>query len=147
MTMSRTLLVSPSFDLESALTRKRLRNSVQDDVPDSVMVPLHLATVAALTPEEFEVDIWDEGARGEITDETDFGKNYDLVGVTGYNAHLPRAIQLAQIRQGVFAEAATDQQRVRSATGVQYATHHRPRQGRRADSVRRGCSYPGHDGQ
>lgn len=95
--MSRILLVSPSFGLESALARERLRNSVQDDVPDSVMVPLHLATVAALTPKEIEVDIWDEGARGAITDEIDLGNDYDLVGVTGYNAHLPRALQLAEI--------------------------------------------------
>jgi len=95
--MSRILLVSPRFDLETALARELLHNSVQDTAPDSIMVPLHLATVAALTPEEFEVDIWDEGARGEITDETQFDRDYELVGVTGYNAHLPRAIQLAEI--------------------------------------------------
>jgi radical SAM superfamily enzyme YgiQ (UPF0313 family) len=68
-----------------------------EEAPQALMVPLHLATVAALTPEEFEVEIWDEGARGEIDDQTELGKQYDLVGVTGYIAHIPRAIELAHV--------------------------------------------------
>ena len=63
------------------------------------MTPLHLATIAALTPDEYEVDIWDEGARGEIDDSTDLGGPVDLVGITGYIAHIPRAIELAGVFQ------------------------------------------------
>jgi len=101
--MSRILLVSPKFDSEFSRAQTTFGESVQDDMPDSLMVPLHLATVAALTPDGFDVDIWDEGARGEITDDTDLGRTYDLVGVTGYIAHLPRAIELAGIfrRRGI----------------------------------------------
>jgi len=95
--MSRILLVSPKFDSEFSRARMMFGASADENMPDSLMVPLHLSTVAALTPPEFEVDIWDEGARGEITDDTDFGRSYDLVGVTGYIAHLPRAIELAEI--------------------------------------------------
>jgi len=95
--MSNILLVSPKFDSEYSRAQAMFGDSVQDDMPDSLMVPLHLATVAALTPEGFDVDIWDEGSRGEITDGTDLGRTYDLVGVTGYIAHLPRAIELAHI--------------------------------------------------
>lgn len=95
--MSRILLVSPKFDSEFSRARTMFGESADENMPDSLMIPLHLATVAALTPPEFEVDIWDEGALGEITDESDLGATYDLVGVTGYIAHLPRAVELAGI--------------------------------------------------
>jgi hypothetical protein len=52
------------------------------------MAPLGLATVAALTPDDIEVDIWDEAVHGLIGDNTDFKKDYDLVGVTGSINHL-----------------------------------------------------------
>ncbi len=96
-TMSRILLVAPKFDSEFAKARQLARVDVHGDAVQSLMIPLHLATVAALTPAEFEVDIWDEGARGEIDDQTDLGAEYDLVGVTGYIAHIPRAIKLAEV--------------------------------------------------
>jgi len=96
---SRILLVSPKFDAEytratggQGQNRKHKRKSL--------MVPLHLATVAALTPDDFEVDIYDESVLDEIHSDTDFAKDYDLVGVTGYIAHLPRAKELAGIFRG-----------------------------------------------
>ena len=95
--ISRILLVAPKFDSEFAKARQFARVDVNGDAVQSLMIPLHLATVAALTPDEFEVDIWDEGARGEIDDKTDLGRGYDLVGVTGYIAHIPRAIALAEV--------------------------------------------------
>ncbi len=101
--MSRILLVAPKFDSEFAKARQFAKVDVHGEAMQSLMVPLNLATVAALTPEEFEVDIWDEGAKGEIEDSTDLGKHYDLVGVTGYIAHIPRAIEVAEVfrRRGV----------------------------------------------
>lgn len=94
--MSRILLVSPKFDSEFAKARQMAKVDVGEGAVQSLMVPLHLATVAALTPPEFHVDIWDEGAKGEIDDNTDLGHTYDLVGVTGYIAHIPRAVEIAK---------------------------------------------------
>lgn len=59
--------------------------------------PLHIATVAALTPDDFEVDLWDEPVQGAIDETTDFGKDYDLVGVTGYGLHFDRAREVARV--------------------------------------------------
>ncbi len=101
--MSRILLVAPRFDSEFAKSRQ-IKNindqgGVQGEATQTLMTPLHLATIAALTPDEYEVDIWDEGARGEINDNTDLGGPVDLVGITGYIAHIPRAIELAGVFQ------------------------------------------------
>ena len=62
----------------------------------AVMTPLHLATVAALTPDDIEVKIWDESIHGRIENatETDY---CDLVGITGYFAHAQRMIQIARV--------------------------------------------------
>ena len=56
-------------------------------------MPLGLATVAALTPDEFHVDIWDELVRGPIKD-NHLKYKYDLVGVTSHSANLGRALEL-----------------------------------------------------
>jgi len=94
---SRILLVAPKFDSEFAKARQFARVDVSGEAVQSLMIPLHLATVAALTPDEFEVDIWDEGVRGEIDEHTQLQRDYDLIGVTGYIAHISRAIKLAEI--------------------------------------------------
>jgi radical SAM superfamily enzyme YgiQ (UPF0313 family) len=93
--MQRILLVTPNFESDFAMVRDML--NAGKDQSRSLMVPLQHATLAALTPDEFEVDIWDEGFRGEITESTNFGKHYDLVGVTNYVAQTERAIQLAHL--------------------------------------------------
>jgi radical SAM superfamily enzyme YgiQ (UPF0313 family) len=58
--------------------------------------PLSLATIAALTPDDIEVSIWDESVFGKIDDSTETGE-YDLVGITGYIPHLPRIKQIAEV--------------------------------------------------
>jgi hypothetical protein len=60
------------------------------------MVPLQIATVAALTPDDIQVDLWDESLHGQIGEPTELS-DYDLVGVTGYVAHLQRAREIAQL--------------------------------------------------
>ena len=67
-----------------------------DDLPpllrkSAFVPPLALATLAALTPDDIEVRIWDEHARGPVTDFAGF----DLVGITAYSSQLPRARALA----------------------------------------------------
>ncbi|MGE0043528.1 MAG: radical SAM protein, partial [Vicinamibacterales bacterium] len=67
-------------------------------------VPLHLATVAALTPAGHRVVIWDETVQGLIDDGTDVGMDaIDLVGVTGYSNHLARAREVGAFfrRRGI----------------------------------------------
>ncbi|MBI3760024.1 MAG: B12-binding domain-containing radical SAM protein, partial [Deltaproteobacteria bacterium] len=73
----------------------------------AVMAPVELATLAALTPPEFEVDCWDEAVSGTITPDTDLGAKYDLVGVTGYLAHVVRMIEIRNEfhRRGVMTVA------------------------------------------
>ncbi|MCL5292043.1 MAG: B12-binding domain-containing radical SAM protein [Actinobacteria bacterium] len=52
--------------------------------------PLSLLTVAALTPGEFEVEIVDENVRTINYDEA-----VDLVGLTSFTSHAPRAYEIA----------------------------------------------------
>jgi len=90
--MKRVLLVAPEFrapvwDIRSLpfLQKKTL------------MVPLQLATIAGLTPNNIEVDLWVEELHGRIEDSSDFNKEYDLVGITGYTVHLRRVKEIAQV--------------------------------------------------
>jgi radical SAM superfamily enzyme YgiQ (UPF0313 family) len=93
--MKRILLVCADHDPEFS-------NWVYHEMPrrlqkKAFMVPLHLATVAALTPAEIEVQIWDEPVHGLIDEDTDFGRDYDLVGITGFSSHMRRARKIAGI--------------------------------------------------
>ena len=91
-TKKRVLLVAPEF-----------RSPVWDvsNLPllqkKALMAPLQLATVAGLTPNHVEVDLWDEELHGRIDDSTEFEKEYNLVGITGYTVHLRRAKEIAQV--------------------------------------------------
>lgn len=60
-------------------------------------MPLGLATVAALTPNKIQVDIWDESVQGQMTEEDLAGADYDLIGVTGYINHAGRVNELGQM--------------------------------------------------
>ncbi|MFQ6044229.1 MAG: cobalamin-dependent protein, partial [Candidatus Poribacteria bacterium] len=71
----------------------------------ALIVPLHLATIAALTPDDIEVDLWDEFVHGRISEETTFDKEYDLVGITShFFLNLRRAKEIAQVfrRRGIL---------------------------------------------
>lgn len=95
--MKKILLVAP-LPLRFELTQDDSYLKVPMIRAKSFLVPLHLATVAALTPDEFDVSLWDEAVMGTIDDHSDV-KGFDLVGVTGYTAHLPRAIEVARVFQ------------------------------------------------
>ena len=97
--MKRVLLISPateSPETEMPQPHAALANLNFLDAK-AFMTPLALATVAALTPEDVEIDIWDETVRGVIGDSADCGQDYDLVGITGYEAHLERVMKLGQV--------------------------------------------------
>jgi radical SAM superfamily enzyme YgiQ (UPF0313 family) len=58
------------------------------------VAPLHLATIAALTPaDRYTVQIWDEAVQGSA--ETLLDAGYDLVGITGYSTELERGLLIA----------------------------------------------------
>jgi radical SAM superfamily enzyme YgiQ (UPF0313 family) len=64
------------------------------DTPGTVL-PLGLATVAALTPEEWQVEIWDECIHGEIEHVEKGREAFDLVGITGFLPHFNRMKKIA----------------------------------------------------
>lgn len=101
--MKRILLVSPFSDNEGLWVTGEETAEVKNNFP-----PLGLATVAALTPREgFEVRIHDELVHGKIDSGTMFEEKIDLVGVTGYKAHLRRCKEIASIfrKRGILAAA------------------------------------------
>jgi radical SAM superfamily enzyme YgiQ (UPF0313 family) len=96
--MKYILLVNPKYRLEIRW--------VADEKDINVMAdyfPLGLATVAALTPGEIHVDIWDELVRGPV-EKADFQHDYDLVGVTSHSANLGRAQEIGRHfrKQGIL---------------------------------------------
>jgi radical SAM superfamily enzyme YgiQ (UPF0313 family) len=88
------LLVSPDFDVETFWINEE--EGACAEVVNNV-APLGLATVAGMTPPDYRVDIWDEVVHGRIDATTEFARDYDLVGVTGYNGHFVRARALASV--------------------------------------------------
>jgi radical SAM superfamily enzyme YgiQ (UPF0313 family) len=103
--MKKVLLITPDFNPEETKVKDySSRLTILKFLPQKAwMAPLGLATVAALTPDDIEVDVWDEAVHGMISDDTDFNKDYDFVGVTGYINHLWRVRELGKIfrRRGI----------------------------------------------
>ena len=97
-TRQNILLVNPMYEMETL----RVVNEEQMDTKADNM-PLGLATVAALTPDEFHVDIWDEFVRGPVENSESCYK-YDLIGVTSSRVTLLRAMQLVAFfrQQGIL---------------------------------------------
>lgn len=87
--MKNILLVNPGYALEIRWVADEDKIGVKADY-----FPLGLATVAALTPSNYVVDIWDELVRGPV-DRATLGKQYDLIGTTSHSANLGRALQIA----------------------------------------------------
>jgi radical SAM superfamily enzyme YgiQ (UPF0313 family) len=62
----------------------------------AVMAPLNIATLAAVTPDDIEVDLWDEQVHGRIDENTEM-PDYDLVGVSSLRLTFPRAKEIARV--------------------------------------------------
>ncbi len=84
--MTKILLIQP----KSPETFWKLTGWLRVTKEKALVPPLALATVAALTPSEFEVEIVDE----EVED-IDFDTPCDLVGITGYTHHALRMFEIA----------------------------------------------------
>jgi len=113
--MKNILLVAPEFEAPGWEVKNLPFLQVK-----TFIVPLHIATVAALTPDGVEVDLWDEAVHGRIDEETTFGKEYDLVGITSQTLSLERAKDIAQVfrKRGIpvaigGAGVSTDPERCR----------------------------------
>jgi radical SAM superfamily enzyme YgiQ (UPF0313 family) len=63
-------------------------------VVKSAVAPADLTTIAALTPDGYEVDIWDEALRGRIRPDTRLPRRYDLAGIGGYTSDQGRTTEL-----------------------------------------------------
>jgi radical SAM superfamily enzyme YgiQ (UPF0313 family) len=98
--MKNILLVNP--DIESLVAPFEAITRLPTLDKRTFMTPLALSTLAALTPEDINVEIWDEAVQGRVHEAANL-KQYDLVGVTGYVAHYQGAIRVARFfkRQGI----------------------------------------------
>lgn len=95
--MKNILLVNPHCKPPRPSSKLSLRSLADKWGGLDGTIPLGLATIAALTPDNVDVEIWDEGVDGPITPNTKFKQKYDLVGVTGYRNHAQRAKALGHI--------------------------------------------------
>ncbi len=92
--MKRILLVAP-VPLRFDLTQDQSFLQLPFTKTKSFLMPLHIATIAGLTPSRFHVDLWDEAVQGPADKKPDFA-TYDLIGCTGFTAHLSRAAEVAK---------------------------------------------------
>ncbi len=82
--MKRILLVNPlSISLEVTFAPQFVNIPGRGTM--ATAPPLGMATIAALTPDDIEVDVWDEAVNGQIDTSTEL-KDYDLT----HSLHLTR---------------------------------------------------------
>ena len=91
------LLINPFIYNASSQFNKIREFKIPFATKKATVVPLHLATIAGLTPRNINVDIWDEDIHGQIEYTTRFSKKYDIVGVTGYLYHMKRVNFLGKL--------------------------------------------------
>jgi len=97
--MSRILLVNPAYEHDpTGLPRSTARTPAARWAPMQMgIMPLAVATIAALTPPAFDVDIWDEAVEGPLDEEYVVGRRYQLAGVTGFINHAGRMNELGRV--------------------------------------------------
>lgn len=84
--MKKILLIQP----KSPETFWQLSGMLDVIDKKAIIPPLGLATLAALTPQNYEIQIIDEAI-----EEIDFNAEYDLVGITGYTVHSQRMFEIS----------------------------------------------------
>ncbi|MEN8142139.1 MAG: B12-binding domain-containing radical SAM protein, partial [Thermodesulfobacteriota bacterium] len=78
--MKKILLISPAY-----------RTKLLENVRVLALPPLNLATIAAHTPERYEVQILDEAF-----DDIDYDTDADLIGLTCMTPLAPRSYEICQ---------------------------------------------------
>lgn len=101
--MATILLVAPHADLgvESWLDYSDQAGPARRAHVVPFVVPLHLATIAGLTPDHHQVTLWDETVQGPVDPMLE--QDFDIVGTTGYFNQMTRAmavLDLARARGG-----------------------------------------------
>ncbi len=86
------LLVGPDYRMSTGWITMDARKGIVADFG-----PIVLATLAGLAPDFVTIDLWDEPTKGHITDDTQFDRHYDFVGVTGYSGHIDQALRIASV--------------------------------------------------
>lgn len=87
--MASILLVTPG--------RKIHGHAIVQSVIKASVAPADLATIAALTPDKHDVEIWDEAIRGELVSLSDLPRSYDIIGVGGYSADYERTVAIGKL--------------------------------------------------
>ncbi len=97
--MKNILLLSPAYNNAAHWLSGNYNDDCDEDrVVMNFLPPVGLATVAAMCPKEkYHVQLWDELVHGVIDESTEFDREWDLVGVTGYSIHRDRCVGLAHI--------------------------------------------------
>ncbi len=91
--MKNILLVTPQSDERYGVAKLNNHPLIKKK---AFITPLNMAVLAALTPPDFQVDLWDENVQGPINQETVFDRDYDMAGVTGYTVHFNRALEISR---------------------------------------------------
>lgn len=96
----RILLVAAGLEGALSVRLEDRPSWVEEQFPGllakAYMPPLHMATIAALTPAEHTVVIHDENVQGYIGPHSYADQHFDIVGVGGYSNHLPRAVKVGR---------------------------------------------------
>jgi len=100
--MTRILLVFPLMSQKECPACRVGQDGEPE--PKWEYAPITLATLAAITPADYQVDLWDELVKGYVPSTVIRG--YDLIGVSGYALHKPRALELAAIARGLGLRTA-----------------------------------------
>lgn len=96
--VSRILLLNPDFNYMSEQTGQNTRRVARSITPfQQALAPLGLATISALTPESFDVEIWDETINGRVEEYPSLLENRTIIGVSGYINHAERILQLGEL--------------------------------------------------
>jgi radical SAM superfamily enzyme YgiQ (UPF0313 family) len=92
--MKKILLIVPVLEPLTPLTSTYKTSFMKRK---GFLAPLSIATIAALTPDDFEVDLWDEAIDPYIDDTTPFNKTYDLVALTGMSHQRERSKEISAV--------------------------------------------------
>jgi radical SAM superfamily enzyme YgiQ (UPF0313 family) len=89
--MKRLLLINPALDAGGVVRPRQGRGTPRPNVGGvATMEPLGLAYVAALTPQDWDIRLWDEVVEPQAP-----AGGADLVGISSITATAPRAYELA----------------------------------------------------
>lgn len=104
MKIEKILLVQPKRSITTGLGSITSNLAMTDKTMPikAALAPTSLTAIAGLTPPGIDLEIWDEHTRGPVDE--NIKDEYDLIGITGFKIHYPRAVQIATFfrKKGIF---------------------------------------------